>query len=153
MEVLNMSNERPNLKQIRIKQSVCDRLDERKSKDDSYTDVVKGLLDENMMLKDHIAELKHDKEMLMKIAMKTQDSIAFPNIAHYVYFALIEVLKDTTLGNVEKVNYLKTYLRPSLEVDPHEVLTHINDFANEHEEHKDILLNVVMWIEKNYLEG
>lgn len=144
------NHERPNLKQIRIKQSVCARLDERKGNDDSYTDVIQDLLDENARLHDRNVELKQDKEMLMKIAMRTQDSIAFPNIAHYVYFALIEVLKDNALSNVEKVNYLKTYLRPTLERDPHEVLRHIHEFSNEYEEHKDLLLTVVMWIETNY---
>lgn len=143
-------NERPNLKQIRIKKSVCARLDERKSNDDSYTDVIQDLLDENDRLQERNVELKQDKEMLMKIAMRTQDSITFPNIAHYVYFALIEVLKDNALSNVDKVNYLKTYLRPSLERDPHEVLRHIREFSNEYEEHKELLLTVVMWIENTY---
>lgn len=144
--------ERPNLKQIRIKKSVCARLDERKSNDDSYTDVIQALLDENTRLKERNVELKQDKDMLMKIAMKTQDSIAFPNIAHYVYFALIEVLKDKELSPVEKINYLKTYLRPSLESNPHEVLKYVNEFANEYEEHKDFLINIIMWIEKTYLD-
>ena len=72
----------------------------------SYTDVVQGLLDENDRMQERIVELKQDKEMLMKIAMRTQDSIVFPNIAHYTYFALIEVLKDKELNDVEKVNYL-----------------------------------------------
>ena len=60
---------RPNLKQIRIKRSVCDRLDDRKGKDDSYTDVVKELLDENERLKDRVEELERDKNDLTVIAM------------------------------------------------------------------------------------
>ena len=69
MEVLIMNDyERPNLKQMRIKMSVCARLDERKSKDDSYTDVIKAVLDENEMLKARIRELKQDKQDLVEIA-------------------------------------------------------------------------------------
>lgn len=60
--------DRPNLKQIRIKQSVCARLDERKGKDDSYTDVVKALLDENERLKAYVEELKEDKKQLYRLA-------------------------------------------------------------------------------------
>lgn len=55
-------HERPNLKQIRIKKSVCARLDERKSNDDSYTDVIKALLDENDRLLERNIELERDKE-------------------------------------------------------------------------------------------
>ena len=61
--------DRPNLKQIRIKQSVCARLDERKGKDDSYTDVIKALLDENERLKERVEELERDKNDLTVIAM------------------------------------------------------------------------------------
>ena len=60
--------DRPNLKQIRIKRSVCDRLDDRKGKDDSYTDVVKELLDENERLKEQVEELKEDKKQLYRLA-------------------------------------------------------------------------------------
>ena len=60
--------DRPNLKQIRIKRSVCDRLDDRKGKDDSYTDVVKELLDENERLKDRVKELQEDKKQLYRLA-------------------------------------------------------------------------------------
>ena len=64
------NNERPNLKQIRIKRSVCDRLDERKGKDDSYTDVIKALLDENERLKEDVEELKQDKANLLLITLQ-----------------------------------------------------------------------------------
>lgn len=60
--------ERPNLKQIRIKRNVCDRLDERKAKGDSYTDVVKALLDENERLKERVEELEEDKKQLYRLA-------------------------------------------------------------------------------------
>ena len=61
-------HDRPNLKQIRIKQSVCARLDERKSKDDSYTDVIKALLDENDRLLERNVELERDKADITAIA-------------------------------------------------------------------------------------
>lgn len=60
-------NERPNLKQIRIKRSVCDRLDNHKGKDDSYTDVVKALLDENERLTSRCEELQADKQVFMRL--------------------------------------------------------------------------------------
>jgi len=62
-------HKRPNLKQIRIKQSVCARLDERKGKDDSYTDVIKALLDENERLKARVEEVQTDKQMLVRLAL------------------------------------------------------------------------------------
>jgi len=61
-------HERPNLKQIRIKKSVCARLDERKSNDDSYTDVIQSLLDENDRLLERNVELERDKADLTAIA-------------------------------------------------------------------------------------
>ena len=76
------NNERPNLKQIRIKRSVCERLDERKGKDDSYTDVVKELLDENDRLIERNIELERDKETLthfiqsIPIDLKIKDATA-----------------------------------------------------------------------------
>lgn len=63
-----MANDRPNLKQIRVKKSVCARLDERKDIDDSYTDVIKALLDENERLKTQVKELKQDKTQLYRLA-------------------------------------------------------------------------------------
>ena len=62
------NHERPNLKQIRIKQSVCARLDERKGEDDSYTDVIKALLDENERLKARCQELENDKQLISHLA-------------------------------------------------------------------------------------
>ena len=68
MRCKTMTNERPNLKQIRIKKSVCDRLDERKAPDDSYTDVIKALLDENDRLLERNIQLERDKADITAIA-------------------------------------------------------------------------------------
>lgn len=65
-----MTNDRPNLKQIRIKKSVCARLDERKGSDDSYTDVIKTLLDENDRLLKHNVELEKDKDRLLDVILQ-----------------------------------------------------------------------------------
>ena len=63
-----MTNDRPNLKQIRIKKPVCERLDERKANGDSYTDVIKALLDENERLTARCEELEEDKRQLYRLA-------------------------------------------------------------------------------------
>lgn len=71
--------ERPNLKQIRINKDVCDRLDKRKAKGDSYTDVVKGLLVENARLKNRCEELERDKEHLTIVSRAIAVQIALDN--------------------------------------------------------------------------
>lgn len=68
-------HKRPNLKQIRIKQSVCARLDERKGEDDSYTDVIKALLDENERLKARCQELENDKQVFTRLAMSNPRNV------------------------------------------------------------------------------
>ena len=142
-------HKRPNLKQIRIKQSVCARLDERKSEDDSYTDVIKALLNENANLKDHIEELKHDKEMLMKIAMQTHDSIALQQIGHKTIFALHQTLQYN-IEDDDKLFYLKIYLQPLLDEDVQGVLHYIEDFKQSNEKYEAFLNELVSWIKYTY---
>jgi len=71
--------ERPYLKQIRISKDVCDRLDKRKAKGDSYTDVVKALLVENARLKNRCEELEHDKEHLTIVSKAIAGQMALDN--------------------------------------------------------------------------
>lgn len=73
-----MTHERPNIKTIRIKKSVCERLDERKGRDESYSEVIKALLDENDRLKESNVELKQDKDLLMRLFL-----LNVPNINDY----------------------------------------------------------------------
>lgn len=130
---------------IKVTENVIKELKEMKLESESYNVTIQRLMRENK-------ELKHDKEILMKIAMRTPDSMAFPDITHSTYFALMQVLKDINLSPIEQINYLKVYLKPSLEINYVEVLKAIDDFTNEFEEYKDLLLNLVMWIEKQYGE-
>ena len=130
---------------IKVTENVKRELDEMKLESESYNVLLQRLMRENK-------ELRQDKDTLMKIAMKTPDSIAFPNVTHSTYFALIQVLKDNDSSPIDKLNALKVYLKPSLEINPKEVLRAVNSFSDEFEEHKDFLINLIMWIEKQYIE-
>ena len=86
-------HERPNLKQIRIKADVCDRLDKRKGKDDSYTDVIKALLVENARLKTRVEELEKDKEHLTIVsrAIAVQMALSNPDLYETIKFEQLGV--------------------------------------------------------------
>lgn len=98
--------ERPNLKQIRIKKNVCARLDERKSKDDSYTDVIKALLDENERLKERNVELEEDKELF-----KMLNELQKRDVKHDAILEKedIEVLLNEGVNIFYRQHYTGTY--------------------------------------------
>lgn len=130
-------------KQIKIDDEVVDELDSLKFKNESYNILIKRLLKE-------LDSLKADKEMLMKIVMKTEDSIAFPNINHSVFFAISQVIKDDFYSDDEKLGYLKIYLRPSLEDDSDAVLSMIDSIKNDYDIDSPILNEVTSWIKESY---
>ena len=136
-------------KQIKIKTSVYELLNSMKREDESFSEVIRRLIVENKSMRTHIEELKIDKNNLMKIAMQTPDSISFPRIAHYVIFALIEVLKDNSSDELKLIN-LKTYLKPSLEKNPDEVLKHIEEFKREYNVKSNVLNELSSWIRETY---
>ena len=137
------------LKQIKIREAVYKQLDSFKRDDESYSIAIQNLIDENERLKARNDELKSDKETLMKIAMKTEDSIAFPNMSHYIYFVLPQVLKDD-YSDDEKMDYLKMYLRPLLDNDSDEVLRWIDDFKGEYDFYHGLIGDLESWIKNNY---
>ena len=128
---------------IKVTENVKKQLDEMKLENESYNVLIQRLMRENK-------ELRQDKDTLMKIAMKTPDSIAFPQIAHYVYFALSEVLKDGTSDD-EKLSNLKVYLKPSLDKDFAQVLSSIDMFKLEYNVGNDVLRDLSSWIRDTYL--
>ena len=81
------------LKQIKIRYSVYEQLDNLKRDDESYSIAIQNLIDENKQLKSMNDELRQDKDKLMKIVMKTDDSIALINVYHKAFFGIIEVLR------------------------------------------------------------
>ena len=110
----------------------------------------RSLKNENKELKKQIEELKQDKDNLMKIAMKTPDSIAFPQMAHHIYFALTEVLNDASSSDEEKLTNLKTYLTPSLDKDTYQALYYVEEFQKEYTSFDSILNELVSWIKFAY---
>lgn len=139
-----------NLKQIKIRNSVYEQLDNLKRDDESYSIAIQKIMDDNANLKAMNEELRHDKHLLMKIAMKTEDSIAFPNIAHSVIFALCHVLEDKGISDEDKFICLKTYLRPSLNEDYEAVLSSLSSFEEDFEIESPIIQRVYSWIQDKY---
>lgn len=130
-------------KQVRLNPDVRALLDSYKMDGESYSIAIRRLFKENEILKD-----SHDK--LMKMAMRTEDSIALPSINHAVIFALINVLQMEGMSDADKILYLKIYLRPCLEKNPSQVYAIISDFKEEHEEDDAILDSLSSWIAETF---
>lgn len=137
------------LKQIKIREGVYEQLKEYMRDDESYSIAIQNLIDENQSLKARNLELREDNDRLMRIAMKTEDSIAFPNINHSTIFAIIEVLKSD-YSDEDKLNCLKIYLRPNLEENPSSVKSCIDSFIQEHEDSSEILGELLSWINETF---
>lgn len=128
---------------IKVDDNVKKALDDIAFEGESYNVTIQRILYENQ-------SLTRDKEMLMKIAMKTDDSLALPNINHKVFFAVTQVLKDTSYSDDEKFGYLKIYLRPSLEDDSDAVLSMLESIKNDYDIESPILDKVISWIHETY---
>lgn len=128
---------------IKVDDNVKKALDDIAFEGESYNVTIQRILYENQ-------SLKEDKAMLMKIAMKTDDSLALSNINNKVFFAVTQVLKDTTYSDDEKLGYLKIYLRPSLEDNAYAVFSMLESIKNDYDIESPILDNVISWIDETY---
>lgn len=124
---------------IKVTENVKKQLDEMKLESESYNVLIQRLMRENQ-------ELRQDKDTLMKIAMKTPDSIAFPQIAHTTYFALMQVLKHDETSDKEKLSLLKSYLHGVLALDPDEVLRCVEDFRRDFNINTQVIDDLIVWI-------
>lgn len=119
-------------KQIRISIDLKDKLDDFRLHGESYNVAI------NRMLQEH-ESLKADKEALMKIALKTEDSIAFPTVRHSTFFAVMEVLKDKSSSDDDKLAFMKIYLKPSIAEDKEAVLSMIEAIKSDYGFSKDFI--------------
>ena len=108
-----------NLKPMKIEAAVKEDLDSLKYyENESYTSVIKRLIEENK-------QLKEDKKQLYKMALKTEDSIALVNNVHKATYFIAKVIEDVGTAEEEKLQVLKTYLKEMLETDPTSILESI----------------------------
>ena len=140
------------MKQIKISEKVYDELKSLMLDRETFNIAIQRLINDNK-------SLKEDKIMLMKIAMQTDDSIAFPSINHSSFFAIMQTLKETSYSKYEKLGYLKIYLRKDLDIDYNAVLEVIKDIKDNYQigqnkeeinVNNNILDKLMLWIEENY---
>lgn len=132
------------LKNIKVTENVKDKLDSIAYEKETYNLTIQRLIYEN-------EQLRKDKEMLMKIAMKTEDSIAFPTATHSTIFSTMEVLKDTSYTDDEKFDFLKIYLRPNLEKNPLEVRDTLSSFEEDYGVSSFVINRLITWINIQFL--
>ena len=113
------------LKTIKVSDKVKAELDSLRLDKETYNLAIQRLIRENK-------SLRQDKDTLMKIALKTEDSIAFANVNHSSFFAITNVLKDNSFSDDEKLSYLKVYLKPSILQDKEAVLSMIEAIKSDY---------------------
>lgn len=106
---------------IRINTEIKEELDKIRLPSESYSSLIHRLLKEIKELENINESLVHDKEQLYKIALKTSDSIAFPNNVHRITYFISLVVNDISLTEQEKLQQLKLYLNEMLEANPDDV--------------------------------
>ena len=101
---------------------------------------------DNLKLREENDELRKENEKLLKMVMKTDDAISLPNVYHRAFFGIMEILSMDKVNDEDKLDYLKIYLRPSLEENARCVLSCIASIKEEHEEYSSILEDFHQWI-------
>ena len=107
------------LKLMKIEAAVKEDLDSLKYyENESYTSVIKRLIEENK-------QLKEDKKQLYKMALKTEDSVALINNVHKATYFIAKVIEDNGTDEKAKLEVLETYLSEMLREDPTSILDSI----------------------------
>ena len=108
------------LKPMKIEEEVKEDLDSLKFyENESYTSVIKRLVEENK-------QLKEDKLKLYKLALRTEDSVALVNNVHKATYFIANVIEDVGTAEEDKLQVLETYLSEMLASDPTSILTAID---------------------------
>ena len=107
-------------KQVKLNEEVKSELDSLKYYDnDSYSSVIKRLIEENK-------QLKEDKKNLYKIILENEDSVALVNNVHKATYFIANVIEDNNSSEEEKLQVLETYLAEIIVNDPTSVLDGID---------------------------
>ena len=116
------------LKLMKIEEDVKEELDSLKYyENESYTSVVKRLIEENK-------QLKEDKVQLYKLALRTEDSVALVNNVHKATYFIAKVVEDVATPEEDKLQVLEHYLQEMLETDPNSILDSIEILKNSYAE-------------------
>ena len=108
------------LKQVKLNAEVKAELDSLKFyENDSYSTVIKRLIEENK-------QLKEDKIQLYKMALRTEDSVALVNNVHKATYFIAKVIEDVGTAEEDKLQVLETYLSEMLATDSTSILTAID---------------------------
>lgn len=112
---------------IRISIDLKEELDNLMQPSENYTNLIYRLLKEIKDLEKINENLKYDKDQLYKIALRTSDSVAFPNNLHRATYVITRVIEDGSINDAQKLEDLKTYLSEMLEDAPDDIIATIGN--------------------------
>lgn len=140
------------MKQIKVTDDIKAELDVIRDDKETYNLVIQRLIREWKRLTVENRSLHRDKTALLKIMVGTDDSIAFPNISHYVYFLLPQIFSDDFYSDETKLHHLKILFKPLLEKesDVDDAIEWLEDFKLEYDFKHDIIDELILWINENY---
>lgn len=105
---------------MRIEETVKEDLDALKFYEtETYSTVIKRLVEENK-------QLKEDKAKLYKIILKNDDAVGLANNVHRATFFIVRVVEDKVSTEEEKLQVLEHYLQGMLVEDPKSILVAID---------------------------
>lgn len=144
-----MADSEKNYTTMRITNTVKDKLEDMKIDNESLSNVIARLIEDNK-------QLRQDKDQLYKIALRTSNSIAFPNNIHRATFFLTRCLFDTGINENKKLDDMKKYLSEMLSSDPTSVIDSIDNLKDMFVSVGDVipqtLLQFESYVVENYLQ-
>lgn len=77
---------------------------------------------------------------------------SFLRKAQRIFFKIFEIIDEDSNSETEKLENLKSLLKPYLHENPKEVLALIISINIDYNVRSDILYNLMLWIKENYLQ-
>lgn len=144
-----MADTEKNYTTMRITNNVKTKLEDMKIDNESLSNVIARLIEDNK-------QLRQDKKTLYEIALRTSNSIAFTNNIHRATFFISRCLFDTGVSENEKLDDLKKYLNEMLTTDPNSVIDSVDNlkdmFVGNGEEIPQTLLDFESYIRENHFQ-